>query len=64
MNCKGFLTHITRPVKSMSKNGRAGIFSSLSEGKKSAKFDKKKWLKRVRNYFKIEIKNIEKDENN
>lgn len=52
MNCKGWLTHITRPIESMSSNGSAGTFS------KSAKFDKKKWSKRVRGYFKSQIKNI------
>lgn len=53
MNCKGWLTHITRPIKSMSSNGRAGLFS-----KKSSKFDKKKWSKRVRGYFKSQTKDI------
>ena len=53
MNCKGWLTHITRPITSMSSKGRAGLFSS-----DSAKFDKKKWSKRVRGYFKAELKNL------
>ena len=57
MNCKGFLTHLTRPITSMSK-GEAGTFSSTAKGKKSAKFDKKKWSKRVRGYFKSQTKNI------
>jgi hypothetical protein len=57
MNCKGFLTHITRPVEKMSK-GEAGAFSSQSPSKKSAKFDKKKWAKRVRGYWKSQTKDI------
>lgn len=46
MNCKGYLTHITRPIQSMS--SREGI----------SKFDKGKWSKRVRGYFKSQSKNI------
>lgn len=46
-NCKGSLIHITRPIKSMSSKGQA-----------IGKFDKKKWSKRVRGYFKSQIKNI------
>lgn len=57
MNCKGYLTHITRSINSMSK-GQARIFSSISKSKKSAKFDKKKWSKRVRGYWKLESKEI------
>ena len=56
MNCKGYLTHITRPIESMSSNGKAGAFS------KSAKFDKKKWVKRVRDYFKSQTKTILNEE--
>jgi len=52
MNCKGWLTHITRPISSMSSNGNAGSFS------KSARFDKKKWSKRVRGYFKSQTKDL------
>lgn len=47
MKCKGTLTHITRPIKSMSSNGKA-------EGR----FDKKKWSKRVRGYFKSQTKEL------
>lgn len=47
MNCKGWLTHITRPIESMSSNGHA-----------RSKFDKKKWSKRVRGYFKSQTKEI------
>ena len=47
-NCKGGLTHITRPIESMS-----------SKGKATGRFDKKKWSKRVRGYFKSQTKNIE-----
>lgn len=44
---KGWLTHLTRPIESMSSKGRA-----------SGKFDKKKWSKRVRGYFKSQTKDI------
>lgn len=57
MNCKGWLTHLTRPIESMSSKGNAGGFSS-----ESAKFDKKKWQKRIRGYFKSQTKNIYKYE--
>ena len=43
MNCKGCLTHVTRPIKSMSNSGEA-----------MSKFDKKKWIKRMRGYLKNE----------
>lgn len=46
-NCKGCLTHITRPITSMS-----------SKGKADGRFDKKKWSKRVRGYFKSQTKDI------
>lgn len=59
MNCKGYLTHITRPITSMSSRGKAGDFSSRSDSGKSAKFDKKKWSKRVRGYFKSQTKNLD-----
>lgn len=52
MNCKGWLTHITRHITSMS-SGEAGRFS-----RKTSKFDKKKWSKRVRGYFKSQTKEI------
>lgn len=47
LNCKGLLTHLTRPIKSMSSKGRA-----------SGRFDKKKWTKRVRGYFKSQTKSL------
>lgn len=47
MNCKGALTHLTRPITSMSSKGHA-----------SGRFDKKKWSKRVRGYFKSQIKEL------
>lgn len=47
MDCKGGLTHITRPITSMSPKGKA-------EGR----FDKKKWSKRVRGYFKSQTKEL------
>lgn len=40
-NCKGSVAHVTRPITSMSSKGFAG-----------SKFDKKKWIKRIRGYFK------------
>jgi hypothetical protein len=52
MNCKGWLTHLTRDIRSMSSSGKAGAFSE------SAKFDKKKWHKRVRGYFKSQTKDL------
>lgn len=45
LNCKGWLTHITRPIRSMSSKGMA--FS---------KYDKKKWIKRMRGYFNSQTK--------
>lgn len=47
MNCKGWLTHLTRPIQSMSPNGEA-----------LGRFDKKKWSKRVRGYLKSQTKDI------
>jgi len=47
MNCKGCLTHVTRPVTSMSPKGHA-----------MGRFDKKKWIKRIRGYWKSQTKNI------
>lgn len=44
-NCKGLLTHLTRPIESMSSNGQS-----------KGSFDKKKWSKRVRGYFKSQTK--------
>lgn len=41
MNCKGCLTHITRPIRSISSKELA-----------TSKFDKKKWIKRICGYFK------------
>lgn len=47
LDCKGYLTHLTRPITSMSSKGRA-----------KSRFDKKKWTKRVRGYFKSQTKSI------
>lgn len=47
LNQKGLLTHLTRPIESMSPKGRA-----------KGRFDKKKWTKRVRGYFKSQTKDI------
>ena len=46
-NCKGGTVHLTRPIKSMSSKGHA-------EGR----FDKKKWQKRIRGYFKSKLKDL------
>jgi hypothetical protein len=46
-NCKGSLTHITRSITSMSPKGKA-----------SGRFEKKKWSKRVRGYFKSQMKEL------
>lgn len=46
-NCKGWLTPLTRPITSMSTKGRA-----------LGRFDKKKWSKRVRGYFKSQTKEL------
>lgn len=43
----GTLVHITRPITSMSSKGFA-----------IGKFDKKKWSKRVRGYFKSQTKEL------
>lgn len=59
MNSKGYLTHLTRPIESMSSKGQAGSFSSQSDSKRSKKFDKKKWSKRVRGYNKSQTKQDE-----
>ncbi len=45
-NCKSLIASLTRPIKSMSH--RDGV----------SKFDKRKWQKRVRGYFKSQTKNI------
>ena len=50
-NCKGELCGITRPINQM---GHRDSFS---------KFDKKKWQKRIRGYFKSQTKFIFSDEN-
>lgn len=49
-NCKGLLSHVTRPIKSMSSKGYA-----------KGRFDKKKWIKRIRGYFKSKINNLKID---
>lgn len=46
-NCKSNIAHITRPIQSMSSKGFA-----------KGKFDKRKWSKRVRGYFKSQTKEI------
>lgn len=46
-NCKGTITHLTRSIRSMSSNGNA-----------SGRFNKKKWIKRVRGYFKSQTKDL------
>lgn len=46
-NCKGCIHYLTRDIRSMSPKGEA-----------TGKFDKKKWHKRIRGYFKSQIKEI------
>lgn len=46
-NCKSNIFHVTRPIRSMSKKGHA-----------SGRFDKKKWIKRMRGYFKSQTKEL------
>lgn len=47
-NMKSWISYITRPIEQMGK----GVFY---ERGKSKKFNKRKWQKRVRGYFKSEI---------
>lgn len=47
LDSKGSLTHITRPITSISSKGRA-----------IGRFEKKKWTKRVRGYFKSKTKDL------
>lgn len=42
-NCKSSISHLTRPINQMS-----------SKGSGTGKFDKKKWIKRMRGYLKID----------
>lgn len=44
-NCKSMIVQLTRPIESMSSKGTA-----------RGKFDKGKWMKRVRGYFKSQTK--------
>lgn len=44
-NCKSDIVQLTRPIESMSSKGFA-----------QGKFDKKKWHKRIRGYFKSKTK--------
>jgi hypothetical protein len=46
-NCKSSISHLTRPIGSMSSKGLA-----------SGTFDKSKWIKRMRGYFKSQTKDI------
>jgi len=46
-NCKSTISHLTRPIKSMS-----------SKGEGEGSFEKKKWIKRMRGYFKSQTKDI------
>jgi len=47
LDAKGWLTHLTRPITSMSPKGTA-----------YTKYEKKKWIKRLRGYFKSQTKEI------
>ena len=46
-NCKSSISYLTRPIGSMSSKGFA-----------LGKFDKSKWQKRLRGYFKSQTKEI------
>lgn len=46
-NCKSGIVQLTRPINSMSSKGFA-----------KGKFDKKKWQKRIRGYFKSQTKDL------
>lgn len=46
-DCKSMIVQLTRPIESMSSKGMA-----------SGRFDKKKWQKRIRGYFKSQTKDI------
>lgn len=52
-NCKGQLCGITRPIEQMGSRKKSWDSVGFSE-----KWMKKKWIKRVRGYFKSKIKNI------
>jgi hypothetical protein len=47
LDSKGYLTHLTRPITSMSPKGMA-----------YSKYEKKKWIKRIRGYFKSQTKEL------
>jgi hypothetical protein len=49
-NCKGCLVQLSRPITSMSFRGTA-----------KGKFDKSKWIKRIRGYSKSQTKTILED---
>jgi hypothetical protein len=51
LDCKSMIAHITRPIGSMS----SGV--SKVRGR-SNKFNKQKWSKRVRGYFKSQVKEL------
>lgn len=46
-NCKSGIVQLTRPITSMSSKGMA-----------ETRYDKKKWSKRIRGYFKSQTKDI------
>lgn len=47
LDAKGYLTHLTRHITSMSPKGHA-----------ETKYEKKKWIKRIRGYFKSQTKDL------
>lgn len=49
-NCKSGIVQLTRPINSMSPKGKA-----------DGRFDKKKWVKRIRGYFKSKINKFSSD---
>ena len=61
MNSKGCLTHITRPISSsLFRDSR--LASMSPNGSASGRFDKKKWSKRVRGYFKSQTNTFYNDD--
>lgn len=52
-NCKGFLTFLTRDISKNSRGKDLDFMTGVSK-----KFMKKKWSKRVRGYFKSQVKDV------
>lgn len=60
-NCKGLLCGITRPINKMSKSSTKEVSKDVKILKPKAgdgKWLKRKWMKRIRGYFKSQTKDI------